>query len=127
MANSETRKRAPAPVRRTCWTAEIAEVLLAEAAQRGETITDCARRVGVQPQRLFWLRRQLGKWREGECTPACLLVPLVAPEAGAESEPRVVRPPISLHLGAVRIEITEAAAIPPVWLAALVRELGGRP
>jgi transposase-like protein len=104
------------------WTAETARAVLAAQRQSGECLTQFAREHGLHPQRLFWWRKRLDEEDAAAEGSRPLLVPVItrpaAPEHHAETAP------LRLRVGEVQLDFPDAAALPPTWLAALVRALG---
>ena len=109
----------PPALRTSHWTAETARAVLAAQRQSGECLTLFARQHGLQPQRLFWWRKRLGE--EGAAAERPLLVPVItrpavpAPQGGGSA--------LQVRVGGVQLQFADAAALPPSWLAALVRAL----
>ena len=123
MSGKDFSRRELARVQARRWTAQVAERVLAAQEASGETVTGFARQQGLSPQRLLWWRSRLGEWREGAGSrDAPGLVPAVVamdrPASGDEG------PQVKLRMGALTVEVVNASAVPPGWLAALVRELG---
>lgn len=93
------------------WTAEDAARELRAWAESGETAAEYARKRGLKTQRLLWWKKRLG-------------------DAGREERttfiPAIIRPAaVTLHAGGdVVLEIADAAAVPPEWLAAFAVAVG---
>ena len=112
-----------AQLRRSRWTASTARWVLATQAASGERLTGFARRHGLRPQRLFWWRDRLAEWT-GEGSTAPQLVPAVTVESSRmTSVPGSPAPQVRVQVREVAVEISDAAAVPPGWLAELLREL----
>lgn len=103
------------------WSPEQAKRELDEWESSGESLAGFARRRGYSTQRLRWWRDRLAQWTGEASSGFARLVPAVAIPAKVEAAPFV---PVALNLaGDLRIEVGDVAAVPPEWLAALVREL----
>ena len=108
---------------RTRWTAERARAVLAEQEKSGESLSAFARRPGLQAQRLYWWRKRLAEWGAAEPEGGQRLVAVVTPEVSRAPSETASAVQVRLRCGEVEIEVTGAAALPPSWLAELVREL----
>lgn len=102
------------------WTPETARAVLAAQKESGESMSAFGRRHGIGPQRLYWWRGRLAEWERVAPSPR-LLVPVVttAPSAPVGSAQ------LRLRYGEVELELRDAAAVPPTWLAEVMRALGG--
>ena len=116
-------------VQRGRWSTSTARAVLAAQQASGETLNGFARHHGLHPQRLFWWRKRLEEW-SSEGSEAALLVPVVARAlpataagAPARTAPGGDAAQVTLRLGQVLIEVADASAVQPGWLAALVLEL----
>lgn len=98
------------------WTAEVAAEILAEQEASGESIAGFARRRGVSVQRLHWWRKRLRDWSAAATKSEATLVPAVI-EGGD-------RPAVKLRVGELEMEIAQAEAVRPEWVAGLLRALG---
>jgi hypothetical protein len=101
------------------WTAERAQRELEEWRASGEPLAAFARRRGFSSQRLRWWRDRLAQWSgEGQTPPRLIPVSVAAPVAARA-------PAVTVHLpDGGRVEVEDVGAVPPEWLAALVRKLG---
>ncbi len=109
-------------IRAMHWSTETARAVLSAQRESGESVTEFARQHGLQPQRLYWWRKRLDEDAALDGRP--LLVPVITRPAAP-----VARAGISvlrLRAGEVQLELTDAAALPPAWVAALVRALGAQ-
>jgi len=108
-------------LRASHWTADTARAVLTAQRQSGDCLTHFARQHGLQPQRLFWWRKRLDEEDAAVEKSRPLLVPVItrpaAPAPGGENAQ------LRLRVGEVQLEFTDPAALPPSWLAALVRSL----
>jgi transposase-like protein len=96
------------------WNEGTARRALAAWRRSGMSGSAFARANGMNPQRLFWWRKQLDV---GETAAAPLTFIPATPAA-------VVGARVLLRLpGGVEVEATEAEAMPATWVSALVREL----
>lgn len=112
-----------AALRNSHWTPTAARTVLAARAASGETFTAFARRHGFLPQRLFWWRKRLAEaGADGQpwFVPAVISCTPVLPRTA----PRPAQ--VTLRLLDVELDLTEAAAVAPEWLAALVAALRGQ-
>jgi hypothetical protein len=106
------------------WRQEDAEVVLATWEKSGLSLSGFAVEQGVNVQRLSWWRKQLekrgrvGRSRRKRRAAAVSFIPAVM----SGSPPMVV---LRLPRG-VEIEVADAAAVPPAWLAATVKALEGQ-
>ena len=104
------------------WTPEQAKRELDEWKSSGESLAGFAGRRGYSTQRLRWWRDRLAQWSGEASSGFARLVPAVAFPAKVAAASPVV--PVTLDLpGDLRVEVGDVAAVPPEWLAALVREL----
>jgi hypothetical protein len=114
-----TRDPLAAELTRKRWNAETARKVLAAWRRSGMSGSAFAEVNGLNSQRLFWWRKQL------------------APEATTEEAPLRFLPAttlvamparVSVRLpGGVEIDAGTAAALPPMWLGLLARELSRQP
>ena len=103
------------------WTAETARAVLAAQRKSGESLTHFAREHGLRPQRLFWWRKRFDQEDAAASSSRPLLVPVVTKPA--LPAPWAECSPLRLRVGEVQLDFTDVAALPPAWLAALVRSL----
>lgn len=103
------------------WTAETARAVLAAQQQSGDCLTYFARQHDLKPQRLFWWRKRLNEEEVAAGGSLPLLVPVIT--RSTAPAPRGENPQLRLRVGEVQLDFTDAAALPPAWLAALVRAL----
>jgi hypothetical protein len=96
----------------------VAQRVLAAQEASGETVTAFARRQGLQVQRLQWWRSRLEEWERRAAPVESSLVPAVI--QGVE------QPAVKVRVGEVQVEIGDASAVSPAWVAELVRALGSR-
>ncbi|WIG93417.1 hypothetical protein [Myxococcus sp. SDU36] len=108
------------------WTPDEARRELAALQRSGLPLATYARQRGVSDQRLRWWRERLGEWEEAapvngpaRWVPAVLRGMSAAPTLPAEGSAAVV---VRLPGGCV-LELLDAAAIPPAWVAELVGAL----
>ncbi|MEO5927557.1 MAG: hypothetical protein ABIO72_02525 [Patescibacteria group bacterium] len=93
------------------WSEAEARDVLESWSNSGETGAAYARAIGVVPQRLFYWRRRLERARDEAPT----FVPVVvASKVGAACAP------ITVVIGAARIEIAEASGATAAWVATLL-------
>ena len=109
-----TRDRLTAELTKKRWNARTARRALAAWRRSGMTGSAFARASGMNPQRLFWWRKQLGV-RETVAAPLTFIPAAPSAVMGARV---LIRLP-----GGVVVEATEAEALPAMWVSALVREL----
>jgi hypothetical protein len=116
-------------LRASRWRAAEAERVLAAWRASGKTVSAFARSHRVDPQRLYWWKKQQQEWK-GERASEPTMVPAVL----AIGHPGVNRsletsaaPQVTLRVGVeLVVEVREAGAVAPDWLSALVQGLGGR-
>lgn len=99
------------------WDATRARRALAAARRSGMSLSEFARRHGVNAQRLSWWRWRLkggAKQRTAEPTSAVAFIP---------AEVRGSAAVIVQLAGGVVLEVGETAAVAPRWIAELAREL----
>jgi transposase-like protein len=101
------------------WTAADAQEALAACGRSGESTVAFARRHGLNATRLYWWRQHLKK----ESLPAkelerARLIPVMV--SADKEEPRTNEQVIVVD-GALRVEIGNANAVSPAWVAALLR------
>lgn len=96
------------------WNARTALRALAAWRRSGMSGSAFARAKGMNPQRLFWWRKQLGV----EETAAAPLTFIPATPSAVVGVRVLVRLP-----GGVEVEGTDAEALPAMWICALAREL----
>lgn len=75
-----------------------------------------ARKRGLNAQRLSWWRKRLGSGQEGHA--AVSFIPAVVRGTAAPVTVRLAR--------GIEVESADVAAVPPQWLAELVRALEGQ-
>lgn len=100
------------------WNSRIARKALAAWEGSGMSGSAFARANGLNAQRLFWWRKQLG----GEAPAVAPLTFIPATTAATTSTTATARVLVRLP-GGVEIEATEAEALPATWVVALAREL----
>jgi transposase-like protein len=113
-------------LRHTRWTTPTARAVLAAQEKSGESVAGFAQRHGLEPQRLYWWRNRLSEWSAAHDHGAPLLVPVVTPFSRV-SRAELASPQLRLVCGEVQVELADAAAVSPEWLAAVVRALRARP
>ena len=129
MSEKRQRKSEQAQVHDGRWTAEVARSVLAapKQAASGESVASFARSHGLQRQRLLWWRKRLAEWQCAEEEGPSRLVPAIVSQVLPAELASDGNAQVSLRVGAeVRIDIADAGAVSPSWVAALVRELGAR-
>lgn len=100
------------------WTAAEAREALAACERSGETVVAFARRHGLTATRLYWWRQRLKKDKRVEGGDA-RLIPVTIRSAGVE--PSRTHGCVCVIDGELRIEVVDASAVPPGWVAALLR------
>jgi hypothetical protein len=119
---SRSRREARSALQQKRWTRKYATGLVARWVASGESGAAFARKLGVDPQRLFWWRRRVGAapgCDEGGARPA--FVPVVATATAIA----VSRPPVSISMvDGTRVDVWEIDASSAAWVASLVD--GGR-
>jgi len=101
------------------WTAVDAREALAACSRSGETIGAFARRHGLAAKRLYWWRRRLKSDTAVEDGDARLIPVTVRAE---RVEPRAATSgSVAVVAGELRIEVGEAGAVSPAWIAELLR------
>jgi hypothetical protein len=101
------------------WTAVEARDALAVCDRSGETLAAFARRHGIAVYRLYWWRRRLKKTEGIAKAPDARLIPVMV--RGEGIEPRRTNGCIAVIEGALRVEVGDASAVSPAWVAALLR------
>ncbi len=109
---------------RTRWTTESARAVLSEQEKSGESLRAFARRQGLQAQRLYWWRKRFAEWGAAKRESGQRLVAVMTPEFSIP-QPSAAASAVQVRLrcGEIEIEVAGTAAVPPSWLAELVREL----
>lgn len=112
------------------WTEDEARTVLEAQRGSGETVPQFARRLGLDPQRLWWWRKRLGEIAQSE--PA-KNEPQNGPSALAHFLPLVVRaeavrssapgPAAVLVSGCVRLEVRELSPESATWVALVAKAL----
>jgi transposase-like protein len=101
------------------WSRDDARAALGAWRRSGLSLTQFARRQGVNVQRLCWWRKRLeatGRGSAETLSPGTSPISFI-PAVVGESRPA----PIVVRLArGVEVEAGEAAAVPATWLAALV-------
>jgi len=82
------------------WSEAERRTILAEADQRGVTVSEVARRHGLSPSLLFRWRRELGKAKK-RVTPEPAFVPLALPAPASLPDER--KPASSRSMGKIEI------------------------
>ena len=101
----------------TQWTPGEARKALTRWKKSGQPMATFARRLGVSSQRLRWWQSRLGEWNAAAEPAAARLVPVVVTSVAAAA-------PVVVHVpGGVSIEVSDAAAVPAEWVAAVARGL----
>lgn len=106
------------------WTEREGRQALAAWKESGLSGGAFARRHGLNPQRLFWWRKQLGDWTAAEAkkkrTISTSIVSLIPAEVrtGTTSAAMALRLP-----GGVVVEFADVSAVSPSWIASLVSEV----
>lgn len=98
------------------WRAAEAREALADCARSGETVAAFARRHGLSAKRLYWWRRRLRKQRTVQSGETRLIPLMLRPEP--------IEPPptkVAVTEGGLRVEVGDASAVSPAWIAALLR------
>lgn len=102
------------------WKADDAKRVLAAWKRSGDSMAGFADRHGLNAQRLAWWRERLASTP----TPSMTLVPVTvraAPVAPASAAP------LSLIVcDGVRVDVTDASRVSPLWFAAVVDALSRR-
>ena len=125
MGKQATAKRIPRCGWRQ-WSAVDARKVLVEWRASGLALGTFARRRRLNDTRLRWWRRRLGEWDGAETpppTPTPAFIPAMVRGVAVESQV-TGSAPVRLRLpGGLVVEVADAAAVSPEWLAALVSEL----
>jgi transposase-like protein len=105
------------------WTEREGRQALAAWKESGLSGSAFARRHGLNPQRLFWWRKQLGDWTAAEAKKrpsSTSIVSLIPAEVrtGTTSAAMALRLP-----GGVVVEFGDVNAVRPSWIASLVSEV----
>lgn len=98
------------------WRKEDAERVLEALRRSGESVPAFARRHGVGPERIAYWQERVAE------VEAPVLVPMIVRAAAPTASVGVA---VTVAIGGVRVEVADAARVPPAWLAALVGALGG--
>jgi len=97
------------------WKADDAKRVLAAWKSSGESMAGFADRHGLNAQRIAWWRKKSASTASSALT----LVPVTV-----RAEPSRASAALSLVVsGDVRIDVTDASRVPPLWFAAVVDAL----
>jgi transposase-like protein len=107
------------------WTERDGRRALAAWRRSGLSVSEFARRHGLNPQRLSWWSKQLGQWSEGETIKKRrVAVATWVPAEVCVNTASSAAPMMVLRLpGGVAIEFAEPNAVPPGWIASVLSEL----
>jgi hypothetical protein len=102
------------------WRADDGRRVLAAWKNSGESMAGFADRHGLNAQRLAWWRARLGM-----AAPAAMTLVPVTVRATPAARPE--GPALSLVIGDdMRIDVSDASRVPPLWFAAVVDALSRR-
>ena len=112
----------------TNWSAAEARAALEAQSKSGESVVAFARRHGIVAERLYWWRNRLAvlakRTRKTDTGTVGRLIPLtvVEPPAMAQSAAASgVGGRVVVIDGGLRVEVEDAGAVSPAWIATLLR------
>jgi hypothetical protein len=98
------------------WSADHARGILGAWSRSGLSLSAFARQQGVNAERLRWWHKRLGDVKDKGT--AVTFIPAVV---SGQRSPVVLRLPRGIE-----VEVADVTAVPPQWLAAVVRTLEGQ-